>query len=918
MLLEKMVNPKMVLESPHSITNDPSLSSSSKHSQSQFDKIRYLQQIHKKTFDCIMHLWNRKPLKVYGEHISETILIILCHLLRGETIIKNEIAKNQNDPTKNPESRNLGLGNLIASNPAADSALSRNQQFPAARSSSTGGLVRSGAIRQRFRDRESFEENEFSRNQIQSLVDMGFDREAAIDALLLTSTLEQAAEYLIEHASQPSRDFDMSEDDQVLRAIAMSLNDGTGEGQAQPGNADQNPDNSNAQEQPIAVDETASQEPLNESNASNTHQQSERQTTSSGQIESTDLTAESNKSSIKTTEPSTSAATNKDQRSSTFTDDYEPLSKELMDSLTNSLLSGCLKLLDTLPQTVHRVCDILLAVSQRNGEEWTKKMLQQLISEIFSCVNKLIECSKPLTSSDRKSLTEWASQMSQIPEASKAASRIHLFSLLFEETEKRNECAQYIEESNLINHLITLLDSAQDILLCLKPKHSTSATNKIITPKWLAPVILLIDLYDKAAIASKRRAPLLSIQKRQWKYFDERNGKWSLYTEPNNKIIDEAYCNGENSVRFTVVNRRKYCVQFLNMWQLNEETVTYRPVMFVDANEGNKISGSNESEQDSYTPMDLTDDSNVKTASKASKYRVVKELDSHQNLSLIRACVSFLSIPVDVEALQAVMRLILRITRNYEMAKTFAELGGIKSILKTTQQSEFTEFISLATLIIRHVFEDSATLKQTMEKALRSLWTASVGNYKEMNYQLRVFAPVACRNSELFSELAKNLFRVQFNSVVTKKEDEDLRLLQPNAVQLLRTIPSKNLSTIYPPTDIVKEMISDLLNALTIKSTVTEDDLLHSIYTINQNLKTKLESMDTNEPLPATTTNTTNQETEQMQTEQAGSTSTADKPSNTKPVLDQEQSTGSVWRKEEPLLFTQSVIMRILAELGKF
>ena len=77
-LLEKMVNPKMVLESPNTIQNDTS-AGASKQPQQTFDPIKYLQQIHKKTFDCIMHLWNRKPLKFNGQQISEHILVILCH-----------------------------------------------------------------------------------------------------------------------------------------------------------------------------------------------------------------------------------------------------------------------------------------------------------------------------------------------------------------------------------------------------------------------------------------------------------------------------------------------------------------------------------------------------------------------------------------------------------------------------------------------------------------------------------------------------------------------------------------------------------------------------------------------------------------------------------------------------------------------
>lgn len=954
MLLEKMVNPKMVLESPHTIQNDPSaLASASKQPQPTFDPIKYLQQIHKKTFDCIMHLWNRKPLKLYGEHISETILLILCHLLRGETLIINKMTKDLNDYAKNLESRG-------ALSTAADQAAPRNQ-FSAARSS--GGLVRSNAIRH-HRDRASMEENEYNRTQIQQLVDMGFNREAAIDALLHTSTLEQATDYLLSNP-QNSQDWEMSEDDQVLRAIEISLNEnrtGAG-GEADNAQPEQQPQPAAASGENAAAGAEANQTaPLAAGGVSvstlittpidnqlaqdlvNTIVTPPQTTaTTSGQTTTASSNTATESKHIGEAQPSTStaaaaAAASKDQ-SGGAPESYEPLSKELMDSLTNSLLSGCLKLLDTLPQTVHRVCDILLAVSQRNGEDWTKKILQELIDQIFECVNKLLDCSKPLTSSDRKSLIEWAAQISQIPEASKAASRIHLFSLLFEE--KKNECAQYVEESNLIGCLISLLDSAQDILLLLKPKYSNS-TNKMITPKWLAPVILLIDLYDKAAIASKRKAPLLAMPARQWKYFDERTGKWTIYQAKENKTIDDAYCNGENMVRF-YTGRRKYCVQFPIMLQVNEENVTYRPIMFVggDTKSANADSASAGTPQDTDTAMDLADDSTTASASKSdpqpssvssqaaslaiSKYRVIKELDAQQNLSLITACVSFLSIPVDVESLQAVMRLILRITRDYEMAKTFAELGGVKSVLKLTQQSEFTEFISLATLIIRHVFEDPTTLRQTMEKVLRALWVSSVNNYKEIHYQLRIFGPAACRNSEMLSEIATNIFRIQFNNIVTKKEDEDLRMLQPNAVQLLRLLPSKSSSTPLTPTDTIREVISDLLNALTVKSTITEDDLLHSIYKINQNIKTKLESMDTNEPSPANASSSNAESgTEQMQTEQseqqaantaaAASSATASKPATKASVF--EDSANSVWRKED-LLFTQSVIMRILAELVK-
>ena len=39
-------------------------------------------------FTSVMHLWNKKPLKVYGGRMSESILAILCHIIKGEAVIK--------------------------------------------------------------------------------------------------------------------------------------------------------------------------------------------------------------------------------------------------------------------------------------------------------------------------------------------------------------------------------------------------------------------------------------------------------------------------------------------------------------------------------------------------------------------------------------------------------------------------------------------------------------------------------------------------------------------------------------------------------------------------------------------------------------------------------------------------------------
>lgn len=62
------------------------------------------------------------------------------------------------------------------------------------------------------------------------------------------------------------------------------------------------------------------------------------------------------------------------------------------------------------------------------------------------------------------------------------------------------------------------------------------------------------------------------------------------------------------------------------------------------------------------------------------------------------------------------MRLTLRLTRDYSLAKFFAEKGGVTALLDLEQDSNFLGFSSLATLILRHVMEEPTTLRNAIER----------------------------------------------------------------------------------------------------------------------------------------------------------------------------------------------------------
>ncbi len=76
---------------------------------------------------------------------------------------------------------------------------------------------------------------------------------------------------------------------------------------------------------------------------------------------------------------------------------------------------------------------------------------------------RFMEAAQPLTTSDTRSVQEWAGQLSNMPEASKLAVRLHLLSLLFEEM--RIPCAQAVESSGVLDLLVRLLAAAQECLV---------------------------------------------------------------------------------------------------------------------------------------------------------------------------------------------------------------------------------------------------------------------------------------------------------------------------------------------------------------------------------------------------------------------------------------------------------------------
>nr|XP_057941106.1 E3 ubiquitin-protein ligase HUWE1 isoform X7 [Doryrhamphus excisus] len=800
MLVEKMVNPSTVLDSPHSL---PAKMLGVTPTMPQFSALRFLIVTQKAAFSCIRSLWNRKPLKVYGGRMAESMLAILCHILRGEPVIQERLAKER-EGTVRPDDEGAPSGSLGPS--GAPGVPTSSGETPAATGTTTGGPASASA--EDSTNSTPRRDPQVNQAQLTQLMDMGFSREHAMEALLNTSTMEQATEYLLTHPPPllggAVRDLSMSEEDQMMRAIAMSLG------------------------QEVSME-----------------QRSDSPEEAARRREEEDRRARER-------------AEEEEARCLERFMEAEPLDPQELHAFTDSMLPGCFHLLDELPDTVYRLCDLLMTAIKRSGLEYRDLILGQVVHQVWEAADVLIKAAVPLTTSDTKTVSEWTKQMATLPQASKLATRILLLTLLFEELKLVS--ARVVENSGILDLLIKLLEVVQPCLQAAKEQKD------IQTPKWITPVLLIIDFYEKMAVSSKRRAQMnkyLQPNGNNWRWFDDRSGRWCSYSASNNSTIDSAWRAGESSVRFTA-GRRRYTVQFNTMVQVNEETGNRRPVMLtvqrvprlpkpaktgsvtdLEREEGDRCKAEEtQANIDSRTAVEMSTpkdaSSQIKeitsgpTSSQESDSSqgsdiVVNGLTEDMTTVLIRACVSMISVPVDPDTLHATLRLCLRLTRNHQYAMMFADLKSTRMILGLTQTSGFNGFTPLVTLLFRHIIEDPATLRHTMEKVVRSAVTSGAGSTtsgvvsgslgsREINYILRVLGPAACRNPECFAETASSCVRIALPAprgagTASDDEFENLRIKGPNAVQLVKTTPLK-LSPLPSIPETIKEVIYDMLNAL--------------------------------------------------------------------------------------------------------
>jgi hypothetical protein len=987
-LIQKLVNTKNMLETRHSLSpTSSSLSgpTSDMKKACSFDPIKFLFKVHKESFQALMCLWDNKSFIIRENYsLSETVLNILCQILVGDSQLQKKLAEQQAQ-SQQPQQitqqaqqpSNINASNLSSSlrtsiqnvrdaraqflaamqdvngslpsitmpsiNPGASTTPSI-PTVPSSNEAASSGTTAASSNAQAVRQLTPIDQE-----IIEQMISMGFSPELAQEAVMRSppDSLEQAVDYCFNHPTAGTA------------STLTSAGSATVVGPTTPATSNASSETETVH-QPLIETPSLDQVIMGAISSATLDEVMPSSTTQSAADAavslppphpSTTMTASNpipvlvrTQKPIATVIPA--ASTPSTEPISTTPDETHQLDKAILDRFANTMLPGLMKILDNVPDTVYRVCDLIVVVVRKYGSEWRDDCLSFMLNEICELIKQvcsIYQLKSNKNDEDAAMSDEQQHNKTLISNAfieQKLASRLLLFCLLFEEMQL--PCAKMVNASNLLDKLVSMLqmvtmNSSSSI------KHQHQKSESIQTPVWLTSLFILVDLIEKAALATKRKAAIndnFQNQQRIWKWYEERQNRWIQYAYANNKTIDNAYKNGETSVRI-VASRKHYIIHFNTMLQENEETLHKRPIMlsFEKPATTSTATVATASNTDSNAEMTTASNesvssysaSNSSTAPSASinqsrpssplPTEVVNGLMPSQTSAVIESCVELISWPVsDPDCLHAILRLILRLTRQYEYAIEFAANRGPQHILNLSQRNSFMGYASLITLIFRHICEDEKNLRLTMEKAIRLALSGSQINIaglqpggigtRELHNVLRLLGPAICRHPDLFCEVAVDILRI-----IIRREDENSLLnttnintlqqiiqqpLSNNTAYCLRTVMAK----LMPPTpmpDYARVLVIDLLNYL---------------------IKPVVESSKSTSCSKTTTTAAAAAATsDSKQTDQTSGTSSSSSKFSKSASLTQTNGanilSGASAHPVSMPLISKSGVLRILSELGK-
>lgn len=428
-----------------------------------------------------------------------------------------------------------------------------------------------------------------------------------------------------------------------------------------------------------------------------------------------------------------------------------PLCEEMLTQFSDDAVVTCLFLIDQVPDTVYRGTELLAILFRRNPDAWSVDMLAGIVKTLIDCAKQQRHAIANHETADEAGLFHGTA-------ASKFTVRLHIFSLFLEGqySDIRTPAVLAMGALELIPELVALLTHTEQLFARRASAAGGLPASATAAPKWLAQMILLIDLYEKVAVYLRRKNDMHRVTTRTWKWYDVASGKWNAYSVSNNKIIIDAYWSGDASVRVSV-GRHRYTINFNCMSQVNEETGNHRPVILGLKSAAAKdqpptgISAALEESTSSSAAVDVT-------AAAEPLHCLVLEitgLADHDTGAIVATCVRLMRHLADRDTLHALMRFCVRLTTTYTNASVFAQSGGVRLLLQMRQTCGYIGFSTLANLLIRHTLEEPRTLRAAMQRVIsaRTMLTIPPG-YRELVFMLRRMSSAVSRDPEMFAQVS--------------------------------------------------------------------------------------------------------------------------------------------------------------------
>ncbi|XP_018898771.2 E3 ubiquitin-protein ligase HUWE1 isoform X2 [Bemisia tabaci] len=506
--------------------------------------------------------------------------------------------------------------------------------------------------------------------------------------------------------------------------------------------------------------------------------------------------------------------------------------KALYKRFMDRILQFSVQMLDLYPQTVYRLSELVIAVLKRGSPEMIHQFFIDYSHEMSLKIMAVVNISTSPKALGLKALTLQDAVISH-----QIADLLHFYMLLFEEM--RIDCGKAMEKKDIQKVLLKLLQSTSEVL---QQSHKLDYLNLplISMPKMVAPLLLVIDVILKVSTHLSRKAYAHDVTTGEWKWYDLQSGKWMAYTSHNNRLINDAYWRGCHSLRISS-NRKRYTIAFLEMCQSSEDSGVQRPIMMClkmfDPAVGGKASTSVSSPStvckmseepassspatSSYRPgTESTNSADLAVYYHTSRTRIVpiKGFTKDQNKTIIQCCLEVMKHVTNSDTLHAVLQVLVRLTRDYNLAKEAAKKGVVDLLLQVDQSVSFTGFIGLATIIIRHILEEPEALSSAMEKVIRNKTLTNIPPaYKEFHYVIRECAPAIARDPDMFKAVFRDVLRYDatvLDSKDAKKEEDDGRIIL------------KNLPNTQEPDEIGPQASQALENILMALYVHSEDDYL--------------------------------------------------------------------------------------------